>query len=238
MSDPAALPPPPSPDPARPLPTVAPSGSWKKPLLITTGTVLACCLLTAFGTVWWIKHHLYASPLTPVQLSSSEQVAWDQKLSRFESQAGLAAPTADPNPAPDIEPAAKDPRSLRVTSREINAFLAAQGVGEQLKIDLAPQRVTANFLLPIDKDAPLLAGTTLRIRLALSALMNSAGKLELKLDDVSLGGIPLPNAWLGDIKGLDLLSRDLCDDPTLQRFAAGIKDFEIGDGALMIRLNE
>lgn len=204
--------------------------SWKKPALIITGIVLTCCLLTAVGTVWWVKRNLYASPLRPVELSQTEQSALNDKLAQLE----LAEEVVPPPSAPEL----KDPRTISLTAKEINGFLADQGIGEQVKLDLSRNRIAANFLLPIDENAPLFAGTTLRIRLAISALMNEAGKLVIKVDDISLGGIPLPNAWLGDIKGLDLVSGELGNDPAVQRFVSGIKDFRLENGQVQIVLNE
>lgn len=205
--------------------------SWKKPALIFTGIVLSCCLLTAVATVWWVKHNIYASPLHPVQLSQSEKTTLDAKLAKLELSEEVVPPEA---PAKTDG----DPRTISISSKEINAFLANQGIGEQVKLDVTRNRIAANFLLPIDKDAPLFAGTTLRIRLALNALMNENGKLVVKIDDVSLGGIPLPNAWLGDIKGLDLITSNIGEDPALERFAAGIKEFRLDNGQVHIVLNE
>jgi hypothetical protein len=205
--------------------------SWKKPALIFTGIVLSCCLLTAIGTVWWVKHNIYASPLHPVQLSQTEKTDLDAKLAKLELSEEVVPPEA---PAKTDG----DPRTISISSKEINAFLANQGIGEQVKLDVTRNRIAANFLLPIDKDAPLFAGTTLRIRLALNALMNENGKLVVKVDDVSLGGIPLPNAWLGDIKGLDLITSNIGEDPALERFAAGIKEFRLDNGQVHIVLNE
>lgn len=205
--------------------------SWKKPALIFTGIVLSCCLLTAIGTVWWVKHNIYASPLHPVQLSQTEKTDLDAKLAKLELSEEVVPPEA---PAKTDG----DPRTISISSKEINAFLANQGIGEQVKLDVTRNRIAANFLLPIDKDAPLFAGTTLRIRLALNALMNENGKLVVKVDDVSLGGIPLPNAWLGDIKGLDLITSNIGEDPALERFAAGIKEFRLENGHVHIVLNE
>jgi hypothetical protein len=168
--------------------------------------------------------------LHPVELSLTEQSALNDKLAQLE----LAEEVVPPPSAPEN----KDPRTLFLTAKEINAFLADQGVGEQVKIDLSRNRIAANFLLPIDENAPLFAGTTLRIRLAISALMNETGKLVIKVDDISLGGIPLPNAWLGDIKGLDLVSGEIGNDPAVQRFVSGIKDFRLENGQVQIVLNE
>jgi len=221
-----------------PLPTTPPNGSprsgWKKPALIILGSVLVCCVLTAAGTAWWVKRNLYASPLRPVNLSTAEQTTLNQKVAELELASEIHPGTHAESP---VDPAIAS-RTLTLSAKEMNAFLAQQGLGEQVKIDLSRNRLTAHFLLPIDENAPLLGGVTLRIRLAISALLNSSGKLELKVADVSVGGVPIPNAWLGDIKGLDLITSDLGHDPTLQRLVAGIKEFEIHEGSLRILLND
>lgn len=211
--------------------TPPPVTSWKKPVLIISGIIVTCCLLTAAGTVWWVKHNIYASPLRPVQLNQSEKSELDAKIAQLELSEEVV-------PAEHPAKTDGDPRTISITSKEINAFLADQGIGEQVKLEVTRNRIAANFLLPIDKDAPLFAGTTLRIRLALNALMNENGKLVVKVDDVSLGGIPLPNAWLGDIKGLDLITSNIGEDPAIERFAAGIKNFRLENGHVHIELNE
>lgn len=225
--------------PSLPPTPVAPVGSprsgWKKPVLIICGAVIACCALTAVGTAWWVKRNLYASALKPVSLSASEQAVFEQKVAELEFASEIASGT--PNAEAPIDQEVAN-RTLTVTAKEMNAFLAKQGLGEQVKIDLSRHRLTAHFLLPIDESAPLLGGVTLRLRLALSALLNKAGKLELKIADVSVGGVPIPNAWLGDIKGLDLITSELGHDPALQRLVAGIKEFEIQEGSLRVLLNE
>ncbi|MCB1227351.1 MAG: hypothetical protein KDK99_16155 [Verrucomicrobiales bacterium] len=196
--------------------------SWKKPVLITLGIVVACCGITAAATGWWVKHNFYASPLRPVMLNAREDAVLDEKIHTLES----------PAEAPDTQ------RTLTVSEKEINAFLARQGIGEQVRVNLGQDNITANFLLPIADDAPLFAGTTLRLRIALGTLMDATGKLVIKVNDVSVGGVPLPNAWLGDIKGVDLVANQIGSDPALQRFAAGIKAFTVGDESLQIVLNE
>jgi uncharacterized protein YpmS len=227
--------PPITPDPSSIRPT---RPFWKRPAFVILSAILTCCLLTAAGTAWWVKRNVYASPLSPVTLSAAEQESLNQKVAQLEL-AGELHPNLSPGetPATPIDPSIAS-RTLTLTAKEINAFLANQGVGEQIKVDLSRHRLTAHFLLPIDENAPLLGGLTLRFRLALDALLNPQGKLELKVADIRVGGVPIPNAWLGEIKGLDLITSDIGHDPTVQRFVAGIKEFEIQDGSLHILLNE
>lgn len=210
-----------------------PASAWKKPALLIAAAILGSCALTAVGTAWWVKHNFYASALKPVQLTTLEQQAFDQKLQALEV-VGHSEVTTTPPPSAQ----STDPREIAISAKEINAFLAAQGVGDRVKVDLSRDRVSANFILPMDEGLPLIGGTTLRLKLALGALVDAAGKFVLKVDDVSVGGVPLPNAWLGGIKGLDLIAANLESDPVVRGFVAGIKEFEVSQGALRLRLNE
>lgn len=58
------------------------------------------------------------------------------------------------------------------------------------------------------------------------------------MEDLSVGGISLPNAWLGDIKGVDLIAKNLEKDPAIQRFLAGIQELEMHAGSLRVVLNK
>lgn len=216
-----------------PTPSVEPPPvtSWRKSAMMITVAILGCCALTAAGTAWWVKRHFYASALKPVQLSEKEQAAFEQKLEILETASETQPVRVEPAPV-------HDPREIALSAREINAFLAAQGVGDRVKVDLSRDRVSASFILPVDPDFPLIGGTTLRFKLALGALMDAAGKFVLKIDDVTVGGIPMPNAWLGGIKGLDLIAANLENDPVVRGFVEGIKEFEISQGAVRLRLNE
>ncbi len=225
MNEPSAPPP--------HLPAPPPVTSWKKPALLILAAILGCCALTAAGTAWWVKRNFYASALKPVQLSAAEQQAFENKLLLLEQVGETQLSTEKPDPA-----ATGDPREITLSDREINAFLAAQGVGDKIKVDFSSDRVSANFILPLDPDFPVFGGTTLRFKLALGALIDAAGKLVLKIDDVSVGGIPLPNAWLGDIKGLDLIATNLDSDPVVRRFVEGIREFQIQEDGLRLLLNE
>jgi hypothetical protein len=58
------------------------------------------------------------------------------------------------------------------------------------------------------------------------------------MEDLSVGGISLPNAWLGDLKGVDLLAKNLEKDPAIQRFLTGIQELDIHPGSLRVVLNK
>jgi hypothetical protein len=210
--------------------SIAPRSSWRKKALIVTSIVFGTATLTIAGTAWWVKRNVYASPFTPVALSATEQSALDQKLEVLKQSGTAEAAPVDPEIAK---------RTLTITDREINAFLEQQGLGEQVKVSLQNGGGTATFLLPMSSDGVPGSGPTLRISVSLGAKMDQDKKFALSISDVSVGGVPLPNAWLGNMKGLNMLAdAPISDDPAVKAFVAGIRDFSIRAGQLNVVLNE
>jgi hypothetical protein len=204
--------------------------SRKKVILTILGVLLLGCGMAAATTAWWVKRNFYAGPIRPVTLSAAEQQTLDAKLQILQ-----ATPTAPRQATPE-----EQQRTLTISQKEINAYLASQNLGDQVRVELGQDRVTATMVVPIPKDSglPLVSGTTVRVTLALDAVMGAEKKCSLKLSDVRVGGISLPNAWLGDLKGVNLVAENLEQDPALQRFLAGIQEMEIRPEGLRILLSE
>jgi len=214
-----------SPSPAAP---VSARSTWKGKALVITAIVLGTATVAGAGAAWWVKHNIYASALRPVALTPAEQTDLQSKL-KVLGQSGTATPV-DPEVAR---------RTLTLSEREINAFLDQQGLGETVKVEFTNGGAAATVIIPVDKDAPLIGGTTLRLHLAFGARMDASKKFTLSLNDVSIGGVPLPNAWLGNLKGLNLLAESpLHSDPAVKGFLAGIRDFKIEGGTMRVVLNE
>ena len=55
---------------------------------------------------------------------------------------------------------------------------------------------------------------------------------------VSVWGVPIPNAWLGDLKNIDLVQEFGSSDGFWKSLADGIEDIRIEDGKLKIQLAE
>ena len=80
-------------------------------------------------------------------------------------------------------------------------------------------------------------GRTLRVNAGLE-VRHDAGRLAVRLRGVSVMGVPLPNAWLGNLKNVDLVA-EFGNDPGFWRsLAAGIEDLRIADGQVVIELRE
>ena len=209
--------------------SLTPRSSWKKKALVVSAVVLGTAGIAAASTAWWVKSNIYASALKPVVLTQAEQTDLQGKLQVLGQQANAPAPV-DPEVAK---------RTLTISEREINAFLSDQGLGEQVKVEFTRGGAAATVLVPVDKDAPLIGGTTLRLRFAFGAHIDTHKQFAFSLNDVSVGGVPMPNAWLGNLKGLNLLAESpMQSDPAMKGFLAGIRDFKIEGGVMKIVLNE
>lgn len=217
--------------------TTTPRPFWKRPAVVIVAVILGTAGIAAAGTAWWVKHNFYASALDPVKLSVAERDVLESKLAALNEAGAEKSPeqvAAEKQAAAELEK-----RTLTLSEREINAFLAEQGLGEQIKVHLGNGTGSAEAIVPIEPDAPLLGGKTLRIKCAFNAAMDGSQKLAFSISDISVSGVPLPNAWLGNIKGLNLFENaDINADPAVKGFLAGIRDFRIADGALRLVLNE
>ncbi len=58
------------------------------------------------------------------------------------------------------------------------------------------------------------------------------------LKGVSLWGVPIPNAWLGGIKNVDLVEKFGDESGFWELFAAGVENIRVEEGNLSIKLKE
>ena len=83
---------------------------------------------------------------------------------------------------------------------------------------------------------PLLGGKTFKMAAGLG-LSYTNGKPVVVLKGVSLWGVPIPNAWLGNLKNVDLV-QNYGDEGFWQAFAGGVDNISVGDGRLTVKLKE
>ena len=105
-----------------------------------------------------------------------------------------------------------------------------------MKIDLESDMIRAAAVIPVDPDFPILGGKTLKGKVALKAYLDENGKLAVIVQDITFGGIPLPNAWVGYLKGKNLVEEG--NSPALRQLAEGVKSFKIDNDSIVIELNE
>jgi hypothetical protein len=58
------------------------------------------------------------------------------------------------------------------------------------------------------------------------------------LRGISLWGVPLPSAWLGNMKNIDLVREFGADQGFWQAVADGVEEISVAEGRLRIRLKE
>ncbi|MCZ6565923.1 MAG: arginine N-succinyltransferase, partial [Gammaproteobacteria bacterium] len=58
------------------------------------------------------------------------------------------------------------------------------------------------------------------------------------LKGVSIMGVPIPNAWLGNLKNVDLVNEFGFDSGFWETFAAGVEYVKVQDEMLHIKLKE
>jgi hypothetical protein len=104
-------------------------------------------------------------------------------------------------------------------------------------IDLGQDLVSLKILVPVDPDFPFLGGKTLRVR-AGAELAYKEGRPLVKLRGVSIMGVPVPNAWLGGLKNIDLVQEFGGDSGFWKTFAEGVDAINVREGSLYIKFKE
>jgi hypothetical protein len=207
--------------------------------------VVVVAILASAATVWVITHYVFPREFSPVQLSEKEQRVLDAKLERVEAttlrpprQAGPdnAAPTTPLEPERYSEAGAK--REVAFTERELNALLARNtDLARKVAIDLSQDMASAKLLIPLDPDFPILGGKTLKVTAGLE-LRYADQRPVVALTGVSVWGVPIPNAWLGGLKHVDLVGEFGGQEGFWKSFAAGIEYVEVTDGQVIVKLKE
>ena len=93
------------------------------------------------------------------------------------------------------------------------------------------------MIVPIDEEIPVLGGKTLRLNLGV-ILNYEKERSVVALKGVSLGGIPVPNAWLGNLKNKNLVKEFGDETGFWKLFSDGVADLKVKDGHIQIKLKE
>jgi hypothetical protein len=204
--------------------------------LQVVGAVLLTMLLTVGFTYWVLTQTLFLKSFTPVELKPTEELALNAKLrvlgvevSEYDVQGNL-------KPEAYSEVGAK--REVSFSERELNAMLAKNtDLAQKMAVDLSDGLVSAKILVPLEEDFPVLGGKTLRIHAGAElAFLN--GKPIVKLKGVSVMGVPVPNAWLGNLKNVDLVNEFGADPGFWQSFSEGVEHLYVEEGQMVIKLKE
>ena len=125
-----------------------------------------------------------------------------------------------------------------MTERELNALLAKNtDLAQKLAIDLSDDLASAKLLVPLDPDFPFLGGKTLKVTAGVELRYSNKQPVVI-IRGVSIWGVPIPNAWLGGIKNIDLVSEFGMERGFWRILAAGVENIRIADGRLSVTLKE
>jgi len=129
-------------------------------------------------------------------------------------------------------------REISLTEKELNALIAKDPeVAQCVAIDLSDNLISIKMIVPIDKEVPVLGGKTLRLNLGVMIAFEKERPV-VALKGVSLGGIPVPNAWLGNLKNKNLVKEFGDETGFWKLFSDGVADLKVKDGHIQIKLKE
>jgi len=219
--------------------------------------VLVTILVTAALTFWAVRTYIFPSEFKPVELSAREEQVLTTKLERLDTlqshrTRGKLKSAKRNNKTSDMEPVVVEPetlepeaysevgadRSISLSERELNALLAKNtDLAKKLAIDLSENLMSAKLLVPVDEDFPILGGQILKVRAGMELAYQDNRPVAI-LKGVSIMGVPIPNAWLGGLKNIDLVEYYGAESGFWKAFADGIDSIIIEDGSLTMVLKE
>lgn len=210
--------------------------------LRTLGIMLITVLISVIATVFVINYYLFPKKLDPVELNQREKSVLNQKLKRFglptlpDSTASQNTSTKTMEPEAYTEVGAD--RNISFSEKELNAMLAKNtDLADKVAIDLADNLASAKIIIPLDPDFPVLGGKTLKVN-AGAELAYANGRPIVVLKGVSVWGVPIPNAWLGNLKNVDLVKEFGGNEGFWKSFADGVDNITVAEGQLNIKLKE
>ena len=207
--------------------------------LKTLAIILLTMIVSVTLTFWVLTRFIFPSQFTPVELSQNEQVVLDQKLDLFSGwgQPAADAESDDAGVQPEKYSEQSADRRISLSERELNAMLANNtDLAQRLTIDLSRNLASGMLLIPLDPDFPIMGGKTLKLTAGLELAYRNSRPIVI-LKGVSVMGVPVPNAWLGGLKNVDLIS-EFGDAGFWKAFADGVEMVTVEDGQLVIELKE
>jgi len=220
------------------------------------GIVLLTVLVTAAITLWVAKIYIFPSQFKPVTLSAQEEQQLTVKLDNLGFSQDTTFPKSGSAQKKVGHEAAKEKEDLNAvlkpeaysekgasreilfTERELNAMIAKNtDLATKLAVDMVNDLISARLRIPMDQDFPIFGGKTLRAAAGVELAYRN-GQPVVVLKGVKLMGVPVPNAWLGGFKNIDLVQEFGGDESFWKLFSDGVESIETQDGKLKITLKE
>lgn len=216
-------------------PTTTPTDRQQPNGWRTFGIVVITMAVTLSVGYWAVTTWLFPTEFEPVVLNQQQQQTLDQKIellggnTQSSKQKALEAEAYSELGAN---------REVEFSERELNALLAKNtDLANKLAIDLSDNLVSAKLLVDVDPDFPFLGGKTIKVTGGMELRLGE-GRPSAVLKGISVWGVPLPNAWLGNMKNVDMV-REFGDAGGFwQAINEGVDKIEVKDGRLIIQLKE
>ncbi|MEN8170869.1 MAG: arginine N-succinyltransferase [Pseudomonadota bacterium] len=204
------------------------------------GLMLLTVILSVGISAWVVYIMLFPGDFKPVTLNQSEEQRLEQKLQRFDSlqQPARSAQQGKSSLTPERYSEEGASREISLSEKELNALLAKNtDLAHRLAIDLSDNLASGKLLVPLDPEFPILGGKTIKLSAGME-MRYAEGKPVIILKGVSIWGVPMPNAWLGNVKNIDLVQEFGSDQGFWKAFADGVEEIEVEEGELRITLKE
>ncbi len=212
-----------------------------RPGCLMIGTIILVTVLLSTGlTVWVLTQYVFPKRFEPVELSQKEQQVLDRKLRVFEGFDSASAESAQTAGAIEPEKYSEEgaERRIELSERELNGLLANNtDLAQKLAIDLSENLASGKLLIPLDPDFPVMGGKTLKITAGMELAFRDQKPIVV-LRGVSIMGVPMPNAWLGNMKNVDLVREFGGSEGFWKSFSEGVDNIEVTEGRLVIQLKE
>jgi len=199
--------------------------------------VLLTIVLSVGITAWIILSDIFVSEFNPITLNMAESQTLNGKL----EQLGVEGLSTDSQNNSELTPEryseSDEMRVISLTEKEVNALLAKNtDLANKLAIDLSENLASVKFLIPVDDEFPVLGGKTLKVTAGVE-LQYKDQKPVVIIKGVSVWGVPIPSAYLGDLKNVDLIN-EFGESGFWKSFSDGLNDLSVQDGAIQIHLNK
>ncbi len=214
----------------------------KRGCLFIGSIMLLTVAISVGATIWILTQYVFPKRFDPVELSSSEQQTLDSKLRIFEGFSGASENTQKLQDQNSLQPEKYSEqgsnRRIELSERELNGMLANNtDLAQRLAVDLSQNLASGKLLIPLDPDFPIMGGKTLKLSAGLELAFRGERPIVV-LKGVSVMGVPIPNAWLGGMKNVDLVSEFGGSQGFWKAFSEGVENIEVTEGKLVIQLRE
>ncbi len=191
-------------------------------ILLTLTVIITVIVTLAVARIW-----LFQPDVSPVVLDTREEARLEDKLKILEEASRPGEYSESP-----------EDRVLYLTERELNAIVARDpALADRLAFHLSEAKISATLLVDIPEDMPVFAGRRVEVATGLQTSY-ADGRPSIIVEGVSLMGVPLPSAWLGGLKGRDLLELEGPGGDFARLFGQGVGDLRVEEGRLRIELAE